>query len=74
VKGGVIDMLHLYDFRCTSCDYVFESLVDEHEAPICPKCADSEHIERAINSFGGYKITGNNSASTKPKGSGSFRK
>jgi putative FmdB family regulatory protein len=63
----------IYDFKCTKCDVVFEALVGVQEAPPCPNCKDSEHIERQVSMIGGYAIHGSNSGSTRPRQSGSFR-
>lgn len=58
----------LYGYKCHSCELVFESLVrasDEFQ-PSCPHCK-SMQTEKLITVFGAYNISGNNSASTKPK-------
>lgn len=62
-----------YDFRCTKCETVFEALVGDNEAGTCPKCGDSEYVERSAVAAAGY--TGDTgSASVKPRGSGSWRR
>lgn len=62
-----------FNFRCTKCDVTYEALVGENEAGVCPKCGDTEHVERAPNAVGGYNgDTG--SASVRPRGAGSWRR
>lgn len=41
----------LYDFRCRSCEHVFEKLVRPGSDPlVCPKC-DATDLERLLTSF-----------------------
>lgn len=50
-------------------------MTNDHEAPPCPVCKDSEFVVRGgPTSTAGYTIQGDNSASTKPKGAGSFKR
>lgn len=63
------------DFKCEKCTETFEALASDEEAPPCPTCCDSEWVVRgAPTATAGYKINGDNSASTKPKGAGSFKR
>ena len=34
-------------FACPPCNAKFEAKVSEYEAGICPKCGDTENVERA---------------------------
>ena len=61
----------IFDLKCTSCDHEFESLCSSEKLTPCPVCGAP--TEQAISTFGGYTISGNNSASTRPKGAGSRR-
>lgn len=63
-----------FNFRCTRCECEFEALVGDEEAGACPKCGDSEYVERAATASGGYHIRGDNSASVRPRGAGAFRR
>ncbi len=70
--------MKLYDFECIKCKVVFEALVDKKpekftENPPCPTCCESHTLLKAVASSG-YTIKGNNSASTRPKGAGSFKR
>jgi len=66
-------MAPLRDFRCTKCEHAFEALAKEYEAAPCPKCKDSENIERCITAPGGYQMSSGGS-STRPKRAGSFKR
>ena len=72
----------IYEFKCKNnkCEKVFESLIkpwddrySTYKGVICPHCKYLG-CERIISAHGGYTIKGNNSASQKPKSSGSFKK
>ena len=64
----------LYEYYCKKCDTVLELYHKvSHLEKRCPKCEELG-LQKLITPFGGYNIKGNNSGSTKPKGSGSFRK
>jgi putative FmdB family regulatory protein len=62
--------IHIY--KCLKCENEFEELVlsVDEGAPTCPECQSPE-CDRIPNTFGGYGIRGNNSASVRPKGAGS---
>ncbi len=67
----------IYSFKCTreTCGAETESLMKpwERENGVeCPECGGK--AEPVITTPGGYSIGGNNSASTKPKGAGSWKK
>lgn len=64
----------LREYKCNDCGTHSDSIERSPEdiLKLCPKCG-SENIERVITSYGGY-FGDLGSASTKPKGSGSFRK
>ena len=65
------------DFYCTKkcTDDNFEAMTQDEEAPACPVCGDSESVVRGVPTApAGYRISGDNSASTKPKGAGSFKR
>jgi putative FmdB family regulatory protein len=66
-------MAPLYDFRCTKCEHTFETIAGPQEAPPCPKCKDSEFIERCITAPGGYQMNSGGS-STRPRSAGSFKR
>jgi len=65
----------LYDYKCKSCQEVTQSVMAtwNDKLILCPKCGKSE-AERMFPAPGGYSIKGDNSASVKPKRSGSFKK
>jgi putative FmdB family regulatory protein len=65
--------LKSFNFKCTQCEREFEALVEPEEAPACPKCKDSEYVERRVSGYAGYSISGDNSASVTPKGSRAFK-
>jgi hypothetical protein len=61
------------DARCENSKQVFESLTDPWEPVRCPKC-QSFPCEKQISAHAGYSIKGNNSASQRPRGAGSFKR
>ena len=66
----------LYDFKCEQCGHEYEGLIvpaKKDQKQQCPKC-QGHHAVRQLSSHGGYHISGNNSASQRPKGAGSFKK
>lgn len=58
------------DFKCETCNIEFESLVEENEAGVCPKCLDSESVIRAPSTYGGYAAIPGNGSSVRPKRAG----
>lgn len=60
--------MKLVNWNCNKCNNVFEEWDDEK--PHCKICK-SEDV-KLKPSFGGYKIKGDNSASTKPRGKSTF--
>jgi putative FmdB family regulatory protein len=66
----------IYDFECMDegCGKAFESLMKPYEPVKCPHCDQYGFAKRVVSGFGGYKIRGDNSASTSPKGVGAVRK
>lgn len=64
----------IYEFVCTACAVRFDHMCSfdtaEKSPPACTDCG--EPTTRAVTAAGGYKMTGDNSASRTPKGSGSF--
>lgn len=63
----------LKQFKCIDCEHEYEDLIMAEYKSQCPEC-QSLKVKQIPSSFGGYKITGNNSASTRPKGAGSRTK
>jgi putative FmdB family regulatory protein len=67
----------IYEFECqkSDCGKRTESMMKpwEREAGIqCPECGGK--AEAVVTSPGGYNINGDNSASQRPKGAGSWKK
>ncbi len=64
----------LYEYLCRECGHQFEAIVySPDEEVCCPHCERSK-VERLVSTYGGYQMRGNNSASTRPKNAGSWRK
>jgi putative FmdB family regulatory protein len=64
----------LKDVLCRDCGHIWEELLKSWEdSPDCPHC-ESKKTEKLISAPGGYSIKGNNSASVRPAGAGSFKK
>lgn len=67
----------LYDYKCKSekCGRITQSVMAtwDNKLILCPVCGRAE-AERQFPAPGGYSIKGDNSASQKPKHSGSFRR
>lgn len=61
-----------FRFKCNKCEHVYTELLKYGESSTCPACS-SKDVVKQITAPGGYKIKGDNSASVKPKHSGSFR-
>ena len=57
------------DYNCKDCNHEYEDIILESCNPQCPECG-SLNVKQLPNSFGGYKISGSNSASTRPKMAG----
>lgn len=61
----------LYEYQCSDCGHQFEEMLRVTDpTPPCVQCG-SIRTGKLPNSFGGYHINGNNSASVRPKGAGS---
>lgn len=63
------------DFECQDCGHRFEEIVNaghEQDARDCPKCKSS-NVGIVPSMLGSYSISGNNSASTRPRG-GAFKR
>jgi len=67
----------ILDFECTACQRKFEALVSREDADRgatdCEWCAELA-VRVGVSAPGGYHINGDNSASRRPKGAGSFKK
>jgi putative FmdB family regulatory protein len=65
----------IYNYQCQKCNSHFEAVRSLHDtsAQPCNKCKNGDAIKFPC-AIGGYKIKGNNSASTRPRRSGSFKK
>jgi putative FmdB family regulatory protein len=61
----------IYTFICKNCEHTFDSLQPYGHLPKCEKCGGE--CEKPTQTFGGYKMNGSNTASTRPKGAG-YRK
>ena len=61
--------LKLFDYVCNSCDELFEAFNDVEKCPACK----SKRIE-VKPTYSGYKIKGDNSASTTPSQGAAFRR
>lgn len=68
-------MAPIFELLCRGCGHTWEEYYSIHdfERPACPHC-ESKRTELLPVAIGGYKIKGNNNASTRPKSSGSFKK
>lgn len=66
--------LRLFDFFCKNCAHTLEEYIDtdQKEMPDCPSCKVSK-LEKVLQ-FGGYKVYGDNSGSTKSRWSGAFKR
>lgn len=64
----------IYEYLCQWCGTTKEFIVKPGEiySVECPGCEHPE-MTRQMSAHGGYKIKGDNSASTKPSQSGSFK-
>ena len=61
----------IYEFECKKCGNSFELLTEfGKESVPCPDCNGLAF--KILSALGGYKIKGDNSSSTKPKG-GAFK-
>lgn len=65
-------MSPLFEYHCTECLIIFEALAKFDEEVPCPKCTCIA-VKRPT-AAGGYTVAGGNSASTRPKHAGSFKK
>ncbi len=65
----------LHEYHCAGCGNHFDELIrmPEDEPSFCKYCASAD-IHRSLSAHGGYKINGNNSASSKPKRAASFKR
>jgi putative FmdB family regulatory protein len=68
----------IFEVQCGDalCAHVFEVIAKSKEAlasDSCPQCG-YEKLEHLLTSPGGYHIKGNNTASQRPKGAGSWKK
>lgn len=71
-------MCPIFEVQCADalCGHVFEVIAKNKETlaeDACPQCGYSQ-LQLLLTSPGGYHIKGNNSASERPKGAGSWRK
>lgn len=67
-------MTPLRDYLCLDCGHEFEEFLSAGEHPVgCSHC-ESKRLERLPSAPGGYQIKGSNSASSRPKNAGSFKK
>lgn len=64
----------LFEYECMDCQHRFESLERNPDKPeaYCPRCGFHQ-LQRLLTSHAGYSIKGDNSASVRPKGAGSFK-
>lgn len=63
----------LYDFKCQFCKHAEERIC--RSSTLSLKCTQCNKItSRQFPKLGGYHMKGDNSASTKSKNSGSFKK
>jgi putative FmdB family regulatory protein len=64
-----------YDYECSN-NHQFERDVKlaDLDKPLesCPECG--AEVKKSISAHAGYFISGGNGASTRPRGSGSFKK
>lgn len=65
----------LRDYECKTCQKVWEEFIQTKEdiPENCIYC-DSSDIQSKLSTPGGYTIHGSNSASTRPRNAGSFKK
>jgi len=65
----------LRDYQCRECSHVWEEFIQTKEdiPDACVQC-DSAKVDPLPGAHGGYRIRGSNSASTTPRGTGSFKK
>jgi putative FmdB family regulatory protein len=59
----------LRDLKCDDCAFIFEALVrtDQEEKDVtCPSC-EGTNKTRLLSSHGNYTISGDNSASVRPR-------
>lgn len=63
----------LYEVECLYCKKAFETLAKNKDELVDQKCAycGRNGLQMVLAGFGGYHITGNNSASVRPKRAGS---
>ena len=62
----------IYQYACPKCSEEIELFRPMNaEAPSCQKCGTE--LEKQISAHAGYSIKGNNSASQRPRGAGSFK-
>lgn len=66
-------MFKLYDLLCKGCGKKTEMMLEPSELAMarCTECGCDVLI---YPNFGGYRVKGNNSASTQPRNSGSFKR
>lgn len=64
----------LYEYRCESCEHVFEALVQGREKPACARCG-AKKLEKLISAFAvstsGGRSSGQSSMPSMPAGCGS---
>lgn len=65
----------IYDLNCEDCGATYEYLLrkqpdiaDEE----CKACGSKKLRQSGVSAHGGYSISGDNSASRRPRGAGSF--
>jgi predicted nucleic acid-binding Zn ribbon protein len=65
----------LFPLECMTCGTTWDSLGKTKDTAIepCPKC-QSEEVQACLSFPGNYSISGNNSASVRPKGGMTGRK
>lgn len=61
------------DFICEECGHQFEEIVGFYDDVKCPHCESGGNPKALPSAPGSYRIKGDNSASTRPKG-GAFKK
>jgi putative FmdB family regulatory protein len=64
----------MYDFTCSNDEcghHITDYLCSSSEVPTCEKCGAA--MVRDLSAHGGYNIKGDNGASRRPRGAGSFK-
>jgi len=64
----------IFDYTCTQCANKFEAINPRSKkSTTCPIC-NGRSVRSGVYAIAGYTMAGDNSASTRPKQAGSFKK